>query len=126
MLIAVYGSLLKGLGNHPLLETSELVGDEVLPLNYDMLDLGGFPGLTPKEEESDIFIEVYKVDDDTFKRLDRLEGYPHFYNRKLVETSFGEAWIYYLSSPREYTGINVVESGNWRKHYEEKRSAIFS
>lgn len=114
-LVAVYGSLRSGFSNHDLLDRGGAVqlGDDVIHGDYTMLNLGGFPGLI-LEGDTPITIEVYAVDDRVFNNLDRLEGYPTFYNRKKVGTAHGEAWIYYLNEPR-YPGREwaVVSSGDW-------------
>ena len=110
-LVAVYGSLREGFGNHSLLGDSQLKSEEVLEGEYTMLHLGGFPGVV-LEGTTPITVEVYEIDEDTFSRLDMLEGYPSFYNRKQVETRAGMAWIYYLHCNDEWTNT-FVPSGDW-------------
>ena len=110
-LVAVYGSLREGFGNHSLLGDSELKSTERLRGGFTMLHLGGFPGVV-LEGDSDITVEVYEVDDDVFARLDQLEGYPSFYNRKQVKTTEGMAWMYYLECKDEWTNT-YIPSGDW-------------
>ena len=110
-LVAVYGSLREGFGNHRLLEGRTHHSTEVLEGSFTMLDLGAFPAVV-LEGDSNITIEVYEVDEITFANLDMLEGYPSFYNRKLVETSEGMAWMYYLECKDEWTST-YVPSGDW-------------
>lgn len=105
--VAVYGSLKEGFGNHRLLTTSEKVGEDWVD-GWTMYSLGGFPAIV--EGDGSIKVEIYEVDDETFSRLDRLEGYPSFYDRKKVETSEGAAWIYYHHTP---PAREIVESGEW-------------
>jgi gamma-glutamylcyclotransferase (GGCT)/AIG2-like uncharacterized protein YtfP len=102
-LVAVYGSLKAGFGNHRLLSESELAFKGMTTPEFRMLDLGSYPGIV--EGEFQVDVEVYEVDEETFSRLDRLEGYPSFYDRKKVEvTDYDdldkkqEAWIYFLKS----------------------------
>ena len=111
-LVAVYGSLKKGFGNHGLLTNAEFLGEDAIK-GWRMLHLGGFPGIIDGNDEEAIHIELYKVDEGEFERLDMLEGFPSFYNRKKVPTSQGDAWIYYLSEPERYSNSDVVESGVW-------------
>lgn len=107
ILVAVYGSLRKGMGNHRLLTSAELMTTERIS-GFEMYSLGGYPFIRPGE--GDITIEVYVVDTHTFKRLDQLEGFPSFYNRKLVKTSVGSAWIYFIDQPgNPYR----VQDGDW-------------
>lgn len=112
-LVAVYGSLKRGFGNHQLLTDAEFLGEDTIG-GWRMLHLGGFPGIIDGNSEEIILIEAYKVSDDEFTRLDSLEGYPSFYNRKQVSTSFGDAWIYFLNDQEYYAKQNtVVKSGVW-------------
>jgi len=119
--VFVYGSLKQGYGNHTLLETSELVSEgKTVDDDYTMLSLGGFPGVL-LQGTTRILGEVYEVTDEVFQRLDRLEGFPSFYNRKEIEVEqeHGDvvsAWMYFLNEDEDtyhqdlYT---LVEDGNW-------------
>ena len=108
--VAVYGSLRQGMGNHRLLESSKFLGKDKLD-GFIMYSLGGFPCIrTVFPEGNTITVEVYEVDDETFRRLDILEGYPSFYDRKKVDTQYGEAWIYTIEREKSRP---VVESGDW-------------
>jgi gamma-glutamylcyclotransferase (GGCT)/AIG2-like uncharacterized protein YtfP len=113
-LVAVYGSLRQGMGNHPLLsrgEATKLSTERVG--GFLMYSMGGFPYIRPAPQLNDIVIEVYKVDASTMRRLDQLEGYPSFYNRKLIDTTKGQAWIYFIDE--EPGGREPVHSGDWVK-----------
>lgn len=111
ILVAVYGSLRRGMGNHRLLTSSEQLTTERIK-GFDMFSLGGYPFIKPGDGE--ITIEVYAVDSHTFRRLDSLEGYPSFYNRMLVQTSVGKAWIYYIAGR---DGKIPVPDGDWVQYY---------
>lgn len=122
-LVAVYGSLRKGCGNHRLLEGAEYIGTGYTYDKFKMYSLGGFPALTT-EQDTEIVIELYRVDDETFARLDRLEGYPDFYNRMQIAIDiptsptgsmvFCDVWIYYHEDvPAYHSG--VVEDGDWNR-----------
>lgn len=120
-LVAVFGSLRQNLWNNHILEESELVGTTKTDPIFTMKDLGSFPGLL-HHGNSKIEIEVYKVVDNiTFARLDRLEGYPNFYNRMIIETEFGYAWIYYNPLQERYINAPTVESGNWVSYLNEMK-----
>lgn len=111
-LIAVYGSLRKGYGNHAILKDAELVSTEVVNIPFKMVSLGGFPGLVPDESNHNITIEIYRVNETEYRRVERLEGYPHFYQKALINTSQGELEVYVLNDPM-YKNDNHVESGDW-------------
>lgn len=104
-LVFVYGSLKNGYGNYEYhLSESEFVGEGfTLHAAYDMESLGGFPGV---RKNGDCFIqgELYNVNDETFKNLDRLEGNGSLYLREETEvvTQDGEvhkAWMYFFLRP---------------------------
>lgn len=120
-LVAVYGSLLTGLGNHGRMVQAEgkLLGEDTLAPEYTMISLGGFPGLY-KEGTTPIKVEVYEVSTEGLEGpLDRLEGYNKenptnsMYIREKVPTIYGDAWIYFYNSQRR-SDRNIVESGDWR------------
>ena len=114
-LVAVYGTLKQGHGNHRLLSQSQFMGHETL-YGWEMHSLGFCPAIVYSTPDSKVWTEVYKVDEDTFRRLDMLEGYPSFYNRKLVTTQYGEAWVYFFDSARDISNFgedSIVENGVW-------------
>ena len=112
--IAVYGSLRKGLSNHSVLGPSKLVATEWLNGNYQMLDLGAFPGVVSCSDEKlkhPIKVEVYEVTCARLARLDSLEGHPTFYERQDVPGK--DYQMYVLQSTERY---KPVPSGDWLEH----------
>lgn len=121
--VLVYGTLRHGEPNHRLIDMTQstYLGTYVKTLPYKMVSLGGFPGLVDSELSSPIVVELYDVDDNTFEKLDTLEGYPFFYNRKKIKIDDNVyAWIYYLNDPVEYSHLPVIYSGDWLNRYEEE------
>lgn len=113
-LVAVYGSLRQGLGNHSRLEKSPLVGTCIVE-GYEMRSLGGFPVIYPTTTSDKIVVEVYQVTEDTLEgSLDSLEGHPDWYRRIEVPTEFGKAWIYVMMD-QCYKLHQLVEHGDWYK-----------
>ena len=60
--------------------------------------------------------EVLTVNDDGFKSMDRLEGYPHLYRREQIQVHLvggGNvlAWVYIMNNLRK--DAPVIESGDW-------------
>lgn len=95
--VFVYGTLMKGYGNHRnYLSHSEFVGTGEIT-GYALYAVSSFPGIVPEGGEK-VKGEVYKVDQDTLKRLDRLEGEGSLYLRKQVEVRADghivQAWTY--------------------------------
>lgn len=113
-LVAVYGTLREGHGNHRLLEGSKYHGTEQSVPEFTLNSLGGLPALTAGEGE--VVIELYEVDDATFSRLDQLEGYPDFYDRRVIPTSRGEAWVYFMHDLSDRWHSEVIKSGDWSVH----------
>lgn len=126
-LVAVYGSLKRGFGNHRLLQgefydgvgDAEFLGEYVIPEGmFVMRSLGGFPAIFKSSEEKDgvstpITIEVYRVSDtNMMENLDSLEGHPGWYRRELIDTPFGRSWIYIMPQG-SYFGRPIVEDGVW-------------
>lgn len=119
-LVAVYGSLRSGLGNHRLLASAERHEDGVIAEGkFQMRSLGGFPGLLKDPEvTSDIVVEVYTVESEERKRnLDCLEGYPSFYDREQVTLKDGRiCWVYFLHA-ESYKTNGLVSDGDWKRYY---------
>lgn len=123
-LVAVYGSLLSGLGNHRVIQgdNTEFLGEFISEPVYSLYDLGFFPGLHENGKTA-VKMEVYSVDKNTAINVDRLEGYkegvpPTFYDKTDIETPWGTASVYiYMGNPGEE---RLVESGDWREHLSIK------
>lgn len=107
MLLAVYGTLRKGFYNHRLISHCRFLGETKLN-GWVMVDVGAYPAIFPGD--SQIVVEVYEIDDKDLTTCDYLEGFPSYYNRMLVDTEFGKAWIYFWDSRSD---LPLVESGDW-------------
>lgn len=97
--VFVYGTLKKGNSVRGLdqFDGADFVGPATTTKAwYDMVDFGPFPAVVPGGD-SYISGEVWEVNDEVMEVLDRIEGYPDFYNRQIVETTRGPAWLYYLT-----------------------------
>ena len=117
--VAVYGSLRKGMGNHRVLGDAKFLCSTVTKESYAMYSLGGFPKVSLTGEKiSPIVVELYECNPEHKMNLDRLEGYrgegqSNFYDRSPVQTECGqEALIYHIEDG--YGGTNSpVTSGDW-------------
>lgn len=111
--VFVYGSLKQGFYNHSVLYGATYLGDHNTDKEFKMLDLGSYPAVVNSPECGfSIYGEVYEVDQEGLDRLDHLEEYPAYYNRKTITTPYGEAWIYFIEDSSTYEN-SVVHSGNW-------------
>lgn len=95
--IAVYGTLKRGHYNNRFIGTSEFIGEGITKDKYQMTSNGHFPYLS-KNGDYNIKVEVFEVNEDDLKNIDRLEGHPTFYKREVVDIIIGEdilkCWIY--------------------------------
>lgn len=115
-LVFVYGTLLQGEGNHSrYLQDDWLVGRAAVS-GYDMFDIGCFPGVIAGEGR--VLGEVYEVDADDMKALDRLEGEGSLYLRKCVpvtmetgNVAFASIYVYNGSTD----GLDVIPE--WAQPY---------
>ena len=119
--VFVYGSLKSGgdiRGLNQFGDGAAIIGKTRTKYpDYEMVDLGAFPGLL--KGESVIIGEVWELDADALYVLDGMEGFDrekvnweekgvnvpnfgdavkgNFYTRTIIPTSQGRAWIYFLS-----------------------------
>ncbi len=110
-LLAVYGTLKRNEPNHlVIMDSAEYLGQETIS-GWRMYDLGAFPAVVPSlDQEDSVLVEVYQVDD--LRGTDRLEGYPHLYDRIQVPTQKGDAWLYYMHTPPKLARSRIT-SGIW-------------
>lgn len=85
---------------------------------YSLYDLGSFPAVS-REGDNRIMGEVWEVDNELMTVLDHIEGYPDFYNRSLVSTTAGEAWMYHIDDVAQTTLCIKIEGSkektlSWR------------
>jgi gamma-glutamylaminecyclotransferase len=89
MYVFVYGSLKKGFYNESLLQKASYIGESITCEKYSLYktNLDPYPFLLEENnnETTNITGEIYKIDENILKILDRLEGYPNFYDRKIIE-----------------------------------------
>ena len=82
-----------------------------------MASLGAFPGVLLAGREQ-IVGELYSVDANGLRALDRLEGHPDFYARQrtAIEAERGsiDAWMYVLQDRRQRAP--TVPQGDWRAY----------
>lgn len=85
-LIAVYGTLRKGYGNHSYLSSATFVGSGKTFDKYRMTG-AGIPFLLQGKNvkgSNNVRVEVYSVNEWSLKSIDRLEGHPTWYKREKI------------------------------------------
>lgn len=111
-ILFVYGTLKRSFHNHYLLEKAEYLGTGYTRSKYAMYK-SGIPFVIKTEQVSNIHGELYQIDENTLKQLDRLEGHPDWYCREKVEivSASGQTiigWLYFYSKPTGELNITGV------------------
>ena len=131
-LLAVYGTLRKGFGNHYYLENSNFLGTFKSKDNYYLICIGPYPILTPEfslsQEEreklkcknispTNIIYELYELSKSEWAECCLLEGYTgtrnhpeNEYDTMDIETEFGKAEIFIQ---HKLADGDFVESGDY-------------
>lgn len=117
--IFVYGTLKKDFHNHYVMEKAggKFIGTDSIPaIMFEYTK--SFPAIElSTDTNKQVHGEVYQVD--SIAPLDRLEGYNpdrdsnNFYNRSLVKTQYGDAWVYHMED-LSLTSIPKIEDGVWK------------
>lgn len=119
--VAVYGSLRKGMGNHRLLANQTFLSETKTVEKYAMYSLGGFPKIALEGPRvSQIVVELYEVDEAGLARLDMLEGYrgeghSNFYDRSAVQCEDGNLALIYHIEDNGGRQPEPVPDGDWVK-----------
>lgn len=112
ILIAAYGTLREGFGNNRLIPKGCHIGTGMTMEKYTM-KVSGIPYVS-KKPTCNIVVDVYNIDENTLKNLDRLEGHPEWYKRELipviVDNKNLECWLYF----NESNSGSVLESGDYK------------
>lgn len=74
-LLFVYGTLKRGCSNHGQLAGQSFIGIARTPPGYRLYDLGGYPAIVAKPDDTvGVLGEVWSVDDEALEQLDYFEG----------------------------------------------------
>ena len=113
--VFVYGTLKAGFGNNILLKDSKLIEPEAYVVDWKMYSMfsNAFPVAVPISEGQAkthlIKGEVYEIDNSTELKLDRLEGYPNFYQKTRV--SYCNKDLYLIGYAKIYYIVNSEDGG---------------
>lgn len=117
--VFVYGTLLRGEVNHHLLAGARWLGAHRTQPCFTMYLLGAYPGVS-RGGGTAVSGEVFRLSGAGLRRLDRLEEFPRLYDRHLITTAFGRAWIYlYRGDTRDRPRIR---GGDWRAYAADPES----
>ena len=113
--VFVYGTLLRGERNERWARDAKRQRAWTTGTIYE---IGcGFPAFEPKGTTR-VVGEVLTADDEAFRSMDRLEGYPRLYRREKIRVCLEgggcvTAWVYIMN--RLPDGAKPIECGDWRK-----------
>lgn len=117
--VFVYGSLKHDQPNHHWLDGAIGLGERQLE-GVQLFDLGPFPMavavelLPPTEARGQALQgELYRVNQITLRRLDRLEGTPRLFERHWLTLRHGEAAWVYLGRPSQVRHAPLLADGRW-------------
>lgn len=115
ILVAVYGTLRRGLWNHHWMEGAQLLGSDRLR-EITLYDLGPYPGAV-KQPSGGVEVEVYAVSPEKLRQLDILEGHIEsepesgLYDREIMATCHGPAWVYLYN--HDVAECPAIREGPW-------------
>ena len=113
--IIAYGTLMTGEPNHRFCENAVRIRPcTIIGMLYDLHC--GFPAFTTCGT-SVVHAELIEIPIEDWPNIDRLEGYPRFYDRKLVSAKLAdgsetEGWVYVMD--RISNRATVIRSGSWK------------
>ncbi|MFW5761309.1 MAG: gamma-glutamylcyclotransferase family protein [Cyclobacteriaceae bacterium] len=108
--IFVYGTLRKlGSASH-LMQSAQLVEENVKIAGIKIFDQGSYPvALDGFDLQAKVSGDIYMVDDALIKILDRYEG-DEYYRCKLSEV---DTWIYLGKNRLQVLKLPLIKSGDW-------------
>jgi len=112
-LVAVYGTLKRGGGNHPSLLHSPFLGPVQLQ-GLRLFHLGDYPmAVRCADPAATVMAELYAVSSAVLAQLDGLEDHPREYERQLLTlVDRRRAWVY-LGRPAQVGGFPLLADGVW-------------
>ncbi|MFZ5466509.1 MAG: gamma-glutamylcyclotransferase family protein [Pseudomonadota bacterium] len=111
-LLFVYGTLMRGQPAHRLMREARLLSRATTPPGFALHDLGPYPAAI-RAGRGRIHGELYAIRPSMLRRLDAYENCPREYERDIIQTARGPAWIYlYPGSPRRG---HRLRHGDWRR-----------
>lgn len=117
-----YGTLMKGFGNSYLLDHADFIGP-AKSLNRYFLKADVIPYLFDIPNTI-IKGELYRLDARILRSVDKLEGHPILYTRKVIPVAYGikgySAYCYFANISPE--SAVILEDGDFRRYRNEGKS----
>lgn len=137
--VFVYGTLLRGQPNHQhFLGSSYFVGEATTKAHFVMFGMGFPLARLPNNTDNGYFCgqirgEVYGVTVHTLLQLDRLEGHPSFYERRITDLEEHQrkvVWMYHWAndwgeiSEERVVPDPVTKLIDWRRHLRQNKGVL--
>ncbi len=134
MYIFVYGTLMTGYNNNHLLSTGKLIAKAKTSEKYVMYTMGhgedynggkGVPFVNNSDHISQIYGELWEIDNSVISSIDELEGAPNWYSRQTIDIDDlsdvsnnqlirADIYMNFNVVPEKYGNMmKLVESGNF-------------
>ena len=113
-LIFVYGRMRRGEENHRFLIEAHFVGETETATCFDLVDLGGLPGLI-EGGTSSVQGELYLVKPSLLSMIDELEDHPETFRRTRIELADGSFADGYVMPRSQANCFPRFTDGRWRK-----------
>jgi gamma-glutamylaminecyclotransferase len=114
VLVFVYGSMKRGGTEHAALAGSSYLGKVATEATFELIDMGGLPGLTTGGSVS-VQGELYAVSERVLANLDELEDHPDTFHRSVLVLSDGREVLGYVLPPTQAVGFPRLSSGTWNE-----------
>jgi gamma-glutamylaminecyclotransferase len=119
----VYGLLLQGEREHPLLEGAPLLGQVQTVQEHTLVDLSFYPVLLVGGQVA-VAGELYGVSRHLRFKLDVHHQCPVLFRRVIVKLSDGTEAETYVMDEEKVRGKRRLRGGSWRGRFEPRRSSV--
>lgn len=119
----VYGLLLQGEREHPLLEGAELLGEARTAPEHTLVDLDFYPVLLVGGQVS-VLGELYRVSRHLRFKLDVHHQCPVLFRRITVQLTDGTQAETYAMDEEKVRGKRRLKNGSWRGRFEPRKSTV--
>jgi gamma-glutamylcyclotransferase (GGCT)/AIG2-like uncharacterized protein YtfP len=119
----VYGLLLQGEREHPLLEGAPLLGQVQTVPQHTLVDLSFYPVLLVGGQVA-VAGELYGVSRHLRFKLDVHHQCPVLFRRVTVRLSDGTEAETYVMDEEKVRGKRRLRGGSWRGRFEPRRSSV--
>jgi gamma-glutamylaminecyclotransferase len=109
----VYGTLLSGEANHPVLSGAEFRGPASTLPEFELVDLGAYPALVRGGRDA-VSGELYRVSPELLRIVDSFEGHPTLFRRSVIALRGGAEAEAYLVDAGRVSTMPRIKTGDWR------------